>query len=199
MENIQSELALVYVSGKMGSGKTTVCEYLNREYRFGMVNCADRIKLIVSVLTGTTPNENYTNKKLMPVGLEKYGSLGTFQQKVGVGLRDAIGENIWIDVLWNEIEKESKKGLRRIIIGDVRFKNEYNFFNDKGAIAIRIERDRELRKPHMGSRDERHISETDLDKEEFEYRYQNEKTKRELYQYVDKIMSSNSIQKVTKK
>ena len=86
-----------------------------------------------------------------------HDSLGTLQQKVGEGLRQCLSVNVWIDILFHQIQDED-----RVLITDVRYRNEADRIKSEGGLLIRINGD-----PNNDrSKDKRaddHRSETDLD------------------------------------
>ncbi|CAK7995051.1 Hypothetical protein POVR1_LOCUS569 [uncultured virus] len=80
----------------IGVGKDTVLEMILKEWPdYKHLKFADILKLIVSILTSTTVEDNYSRegKARIPKGFDK--SLGTYQQLVGEGLRNIMGSDIW--------------------------------------------------------------------------------------------------------
>ena len=184
-----SKTSILYLSGKAGCGKSMICEWLNKR-GYTVVNIADRIKEVVSTLTGTPLTDQYTTegKAMKPEGLEILGTLGGLQQTVGTLFRTHLHRDVWIHVCWNHIEKMIQAGEQKIVIGDVRMKREAQFFEEKGVHGIRIERPRVQRLPYIRGRDEKHITETDLDTYDFAIRIHNGGTKESLFKRMEGIL-----------
>jgi hypothetical protein len=109
----------------------------------------------------------------------KKTSLGQCQQKVGMAFRALFGKDIWL----KDAALQLKNSKYRInVVVDGRLKNEANFFKLKHkAVLIRLERYYELREGSFGKRDPNHISETDLDDYQFQFKFVNNGTKEELF------------------
>lgn len=146
---------IVMISGKQGSGKTTLqMELQNRWPGDTMnVNFADVLyrmhDAVLDVLHCYWP----------PRDIKKDGPL---LQLLGTDWGRKIDQNIWIKILRKKIESyDLKNGL--IIVGDCRFQNELDGIPE--ALRVRLECDRETRKARcsMWRDNEAHPSEVDLD------------------------------------
>jgi IS5 family transposase len=90
--------------------------------------------------------------------------------------RNIHGEDIWIRYIkaWSELHMS--RGIKYIIISDVRFKNEYEFIKKNGGLIFRMfapnRNEKRLRKESidekMYEKIKNHQSETDLDDVEFD-------------------------------
>lgn len=111
---------------------------------------------------------------------DKDGHVFTYReilQRLGTEVGRAIHPNLWINALFNSLNKDSK-----YIITDVRFTNEAEACLENNATLIRIER---------ASDQMNHSSETSLDNyEHFDHVIDNNGTLEEL---IDKILQLNII------
>lgn len=144
---------------------------------------AHNVKLIVSILTSTTIEENYSRegKAMIPKGFDE--SLGTYQQKVGEGLRQIIGPDVWTLPITNH-----SAPLK--IVSDVRYPNEVKAIENSGGIVIRLHRPDYLRYEALkgDTRNLLHESETALDDYEFQHIIVNDGTLDELEESLWKIL-----------
>lgn len=137
---------IIIFSGKQYSGKDTAAKILLDilpEYK----RCAmgDIIKIEYGKLHNLTYEEIESNKNQYRQGLIDLGNWGRKQSP-----------DYWLEKI---ISQEGK-----IVVTDVRIKHEYEIFKQAGAITIRIEADREIRKLRGGDLiGENDVTETDLD------------------------------------
>jgi hypothetical protein len=169
---------VVGVSGKLASGKTTLCENLLNQFAIFQcpvyfINFADFLKKQIATHTGVPLEHFYTDdgKRMIVPG---YGgkTVGQLLQAWGTALR-TVHEDIWINAAAVDINRfiESRGereeclpfgGQSVILIGDVRMPNEYRFIREHcGGIVLRTEGDPGQRA--SSTRDLNHISECALD------------------------------------
>ncbi len=84
-------------------------------------------------------------------------TIGEIQQEIGTQFRLLYGENIWVDLLFEEWTEECNW-----IITDVRFPNEKKAIKDRGGLCIKLIGD-PMNIKENSKRDLNHISETALD------------------------------------
>jgi hypothetical protein len=160
-------ISIIGISGKYGSGKDTIAAMI-MDLMPGIYtkeSFAYNVKLVSSILTGTTLEEQFTRegKSKIPEGFDQ--TLGRYQQIVGAGMRDIINDKVWILSILNK--KHS------MIISDVRYKNEAEAIEEAGGIVIRVDRPicescvDENGNDYCNGRDPNHPSETDLDNYNF--------------------------------
>jgi hypothetical protein len=164
-------------SGKIGAGKDTAAAFIKNLYPDSkLLAFAVNVKIVVALLTGTTLEENLDREKRKRFIPAFNATLGELQQKVGNGMRAAVGVNVWIDSVLND-PAEYK------IITDVRFPDEVKAIEDAGGMVIRLERSEEHKIQHdvnfefandMRPKDD--ISETALDGYKFKYVVKNDST-----------------------
>ena len=156
-----NKLPNLYLTGRAGSGKTFLANYLIKNYQFTHAKMANSVYMIAEKYLGMNPEKKDRN-------LLQY--LGT-----DVG-RKKIDENIWVnrflDDVW--IAKETSKDLYnkelKFISDDCRFPNENLAFKDHGWIGLYLDVSDEVRVKRLEGRDGdacvdklEHESETALD------------------------------------
>jgi len=136
---------IIIFSGKQYSGKDTAAKILldvMKDYH----RCAmgDIIKLEYGKQHGLTYEEIEKNKSQYRAGLIELGNWGRAQSP-----------DYWLDKI---VDSEGK-----IMVTDVRVPHEYEVFKKAGAIAIRVEADREVRAQRGELIGEDDVTETGLD------------------------------------
>ena len=156
---------IIGISGKLGSGKDYITNYLMNKIidNYKIVpdhrKFADKVKEVTSLITNLPLEYMYTihGKNIYVDVFQK--TVGELQQIIGTEIFRSYDPDFWIKVTLNDIENEDNI---YIIISDVRFKNEADYIKKHNGILIRINGDpKDIRK--SSSRDLNHISETDLD------------------------------------
>jgi len=111
-------LTIVGIAGRIGSGKTTVQDYLGLKYGFFSINFADKLKYIASELRIPPTRDNL--------------------QRLGHGMRQILWDTIWIDQVDNIVEssKTLPLGYSKWVIGDVRYANEAEWLVKKGTLLF---------------------------------------------------------------
>lgn len=153
--------AIIGVSGKIGSGKTTVTQYLidNLRYEFVERSFAYKVKQIASILCGL-PMEDMISQEGKNKRLEAFGGItvGELQQIIGTDMfRQKFSEDVWITSLFLDYKPDEYW-----IVSDVRFKNEADYIRKIGGTLIRLEGDPAGVRA-ASNRNLNHPSETDLD------------------------------------
>lgn len=92
----------ILLLGKMGSGKTTLAKYLEKQYNYNVISFAKPVKQIAIDTFGMKDKDRYL--------LQVIGKTGR-----------AIKPNVWIDLLLEKIEKD-----KPYVIDDCRFINEFD-------------------------------------------------------------------------
>lgn len=120
----------------------------------------------------------------------------------GTDVRRKQNPNYWINKLVYLIITEANKG-NSVFISDVRFENEANSMIDLGGKVIRLEVDEQTRIRRIENRDKltpseahlNHLSETALDKYNFEITFDGTKSikdvSKETLRYLNNFLSSN--------
>jgi dephospho-CoA kinase len=179
---------LIGISGKIGSGKTTVADLIVKHRpNFEKRAYADNSKLVTSIISGIELPHMYTHEgKAMFV--EAFGmTVGEMQQKIGTNaIRNNVHKDSWVLSLFSQWLPESDW-----IVGDVRYPNEAQAILDRHGLLIRVNGDPEnLQK--TTTRDMTHDSETALDNwTKWDYIINNTGTLEQLEQTVVKILNKH--------
>lgn len=179
-KGILKEVEVIGISGKLGTGKNFITEKVLMKMLEPTptmtISLADQIKVNGIVQHGLdrykcfVEKDEHTRKVMQRVGTEEG--------------RDVYGPDIWIRYVMEWMIIHASRGVKRFLIPDVRFHNEFDFVKELGGIMIRINApkrnrialEREAAKgsgtpESIGS----HRSETDLDNgREFDYVIEND-------------------------
>ncbi len=165
---------IIAISGKIGSGKSTVGDIFERE-GFVLDSFAKSVKDICCILFGydrDTIEGSTLNSRIWRESIDKKHTnllkrdFTPRDAMVLVGTefgRNMVHPNIWVNTLFNRYDKNTN-----LLITDLRFPNEYEEIKKRGGIVIRINRSNE--------NSSNHISECALDNHNFDYVINNDGT-----------------------
>lgn len=122
----------LFLTGKAGSGKSTMAEYLCKKYNFVPLKIAEPMYYLAHEFF------NMINKDR------------PLLQKIGNGFR-AIDNDVWINHLIKELNKIDNN--INIVIDDCRFLNEFTKLKEKGFKGVYISCDDKIRYERLKSRD----------------------------------------------
>lgn len=161
---------IIAISGKYQSGKDTLARYLLEALPgFAPKMFAEKLKLVVSILTGVPVAEMSTTDGKQRYLREWGMTVGEMLQRIGTdGVRNRVHRDAWVLATFAYYTPASNW-----IITDCRFPNEADAVKSRGGIIVRVNRTaREL-----GGRDPKHESETALDAYQgFDFIFQNDGT-----------------------
>lgn len=175
---------IIGLSGYARSGKDTAADHLVNEYGFTRYSFAAPMKEAMYRLNPIVHSDqigNFRYKDLVDVyGLDTAKDshpeirrlLQVFGTEVG---RDMFGENFWVNLALNSAKED------RVVISDVRFKNEAEGIKAAGGEVWRINR------IGIGPVTD-HPSEIDLDGYPFDYVIDNDSTVQDLNSAIDAII-----------
>jgi len=175
---------LIGLSGKAGSGKSTVTRYLN-DKGFGTRKFAGPLKAMIAALLEqqgvspeTTPDFIEGHLKEIPTdylaGRSPRYAMQTLGTEWGRGL---ISQNFWVDAAMKQIVP----GDGDIIFDDVRFPNEALAIRRAGGVVVNVVR------PALDPV-EAHSSEEALADFAFNYVIYNDSTMNKLYERIDTFL-----------
>jgi cytidylate kinase len=151
-------MILIGISGKIGSGKDTLADFIMKHAPFEKKSFAEKIKKTGAYLTGTAVELWYTQEGKNVFLPEWDMTIGEFQQKLGTdAARVGLHDKTWIISLFADLKPTSQW-----LIKDLRFKNEAYAIKERDGIVLRINGD-PAKIRENSKRDLTHISETDLD------------------------------------
>lgn len=166
-----SDMTLIFLMGRQRAGKDTVADYLVKEYGFEKLALADEVKDIAKDYFGMEEKDR-----------------GLLIQ-IGTKMRE-IDPDVWINILWRLVSLRHRFGVDRFVIPDVRFPNEYEFFQKQGGIPVRVDAPWSIRhlRPGYDEEFESDPTETQLDEYPSKITLFNWGTFDQLYYQVDKFM-----------
>jgi hypothetical protein len=155
---------IIGISGKIGSGKDTVGEIIqklcltNEAPNFEIKKFAGKLKAVGSLLTGI-PIEMFEDQEFKKTDLPsewvyiengyaaRNMTVRDFLQKLGTeAMRDNLHTNVWVNALFSDykaIERIPEKRMSIMpnwIITDMRFPNEMEAVVNRNGITIRVNR-----------------------------------------------------------
>jgi hypothetical protein len=186
---------LIGLSGKAGSGKSTVGDYLCGAHGYEQFAFAGALKEVVALAFGFSEEQLYGRHKetLDP----RWGvSPRWCMQWLGTEVLRAKWPEIWIYHLRREILGFlSLNGQRPVVVTDVRFRDEAEALKRMGAVLVRLERPglRGAGGYYSTLRScayETHLSETDLDSYRgWDYFIENAGSLQDLAQLIETILA----------
>jgi hypothetical protein len=155
-------MKILLISGKQGSGKTTLAEGLTKVCHALMYEpIRTRFSEILYKI------HDSARDTARSYGIDYPTKFGPLLQELGTSLgRDTFGEDIWVDALKRKVEKDSiHNGV--VIIDDARFLNEIECFDgsEHQVFKIRLDASKDNRQERADAwRDnDTHASEVSLD------------------------------------
>ncbi len=170
-----NQMKIIAISGKKHSGKDTVASMLMKRLPGTSVRVAfaDELKLEIARNYHVTVPYIEGNKDTFRTVLQGHGSIQKFLH----------GEHYWIEQYLLRLHNCTHDGIYPdyVLTPDLRYKNEYNYLTDLGAIIIRVNR-------NLGELPDTHSSETDLDRVEFPLTIVNNSTMEFLEYNVEQLI-----------
>jgi energy-coupling factor transporter ATP-binding protein EcfA2 len=159
-------MQIILISGKQGSGKTT----LVKAFEIFARNSNENIQFVgMKFADPLYKMQNRVLDVLDEYGFETPNKDGVLLQLLGTEWgRKVYGDDIWAKICRRRVDFEIAHFILRqekllIVIDDCRFPNELEIFPD--AFKIRLHADRDVRKERCDAwrENENHLSETALD------------------------------------
>lgn len=180
-------MKLIGLSGRAGSGKDTVANYMVNNYNYTKLSFGKVLKDVVSCIFGwpryllegdTKESREFREKedKWWSEHLKIKITPRIAMQKIGTDVfRMHFHQDIWLLILKKQITKYDK-----IVVTDIRFLNEYNMIKNMGGNVFKISKSNIIK--------DTHLSENILDNIQFKYEIDNNGTIEELYQKIDNLL-----------
>jgi len=199
---------LVGIMGRKGSGKDTCADYLVKQYGFVKKSFADPLKKVCQELFLFTNEQLYgtLEQKETPDPRWFNCSPRTAMQFVGTDLfRDRLDEimpGLKKNIFTHHFKLYYKENPNiKIVIADVRFKNEVDLIKSLGGVIIKLDRLRtnnftrntfnifqSIKNIIRSLITPDHSSESELDNLHGDYDIMNDSTQQQLYNKLDVIM-----------
>ena len=129
-------MVLIGLIGFKNSGKDTVADYLVRQHGFRKYAFADPVKEICKIMFRLDLEQLHDPVRKEQLD-ERWGMTPrTMMQKVGTDMiRNMWGEDFWVR---NMNARVPSHGSDRVVVSDVRFRNEADWIQQKGGILVRV-------------------------------------------------------------
>lgn len=147
-------MILIGIMGKAQTGKDTVAQFLVQEFKFEQFAFATALKLFCTNLFCLSYHQLNTPEGKQLVDKHYKKSPREILQQTGDALR-SVYNNIWVEQLDRKIV-----GHPRVVISDVRFRNEAEYVKKNGGFLIKLVRT----DFSIGGKEAAHVSENDLDR-----------------------------------
>lgn len=132
---------IIGISGKAGSGKDTIADYLREEYGFAKIAFAEPMKTFCADLFDWGGEELYGPSELREIVDPEWGfSPRKALQMLGTEWGRALNENMWVKIGLNKAKQKIQDGYPGVVITDCRFRNEIDYVKAAGGSVIRIVR-----------------------------------------------------------
>ncbi len=163
MTEPQKKVLLVGISGKIGSGKTTLADELaSQVQKTTICNFADALKIEVADQYGIELARFYKQEeKNKPVSDSDPTTLGELLQRHGEERR-AENADYWVERTGAYIDALGTDAFELVVVGDVRRTNEAAFITKRGGLLVRLNGDPGGVRA-ASTRDPNHPSEVELD------------------------------------
>ena len=185
---------LIGIIGCIGSGKTTVAEYLTKYFEMKEYSFASPIKNIATIM-GFEHDEIYgTQEEKLKKNIYWRISGREFLQKFGTEIgREMMpkvipnmymGENDspWIrlfEIEWARLK--DREMIPKMVVSDCRFEDEIKSIRNRGGFIVKIDR----KVPRKYGTEHHHASEKHIDSLYYDICIKNNGTKKELYDTIN--------------
>ena len=159
------------------------------KYGYQKVTFADPIKETCRCIFGFDDEQLYGTRKevidttwnITPRKAFQFVGTDLFRNHFGECCPD-VGENIWVTVVRNKIRRELELyPTKKFVISDIRYQNELDCVKQLNGSIIKLTRE--------SSHVDTHASEMYLDQLVADYNYDNNRDKKSMYDYIDRLLS----------
>lgn len=177
------------------NGKDTMADYLCQKYKFIKLTFATPLKEACKLLFGFTEEQINGDKKevidtrwgVSPRTVLQFIGTDLFRKQMKT-IIPGIEDNFWVICLKNNIEQILKNYPNaRIVISDVRFPNEAKIIQQLKGQTVKIIRS------SINNTSDQHASEKMTDNIKCDFIIENNGTKDQFYEKIDKFVSDNKL------
>jgi hypothetical protein len=186
---MSSKPLLIGLSGKAGSGKSTVGDYLAGAHGYAQFAFAGALKAVVQTAFHFTDEQMVFGKEVVDPRCGK--SPRWCLQHFGSAFREVWPE-VWIwNLRWEILGFLAENGQYPIVVTDLRFRDEAAALKAMGAVLVRLRRDKDHRLEACATGIPGHVSEVDLDGwEGWDYRIVNDGSLTDLVAEVENMLAA---------
>lgn len=133
-------MKLIGLTGKAGSGKDTVANYLKKDHWWQSVAFADPIRAGMRAIIGLEDKHfQHPDKEVV---LPEFGkSPRQMMQTLGTEWgRECVNQDLWLILADKKIKQFHAQGFN-VAVTDVRFENEAEFIRKQGGTIVHVHRD----------------------------------------------------------
>jgi hypothetical protein len=180
---------IIGITGRKGSGKDTIGEYLINNHGYIRIGFADTLKQVCGMIFGFSDEQLYGSLK---EDTDDYWNHSPREilQKVGTDLfrnhapkvLKYLDEDIWIRSVERKINNLKKEGNKKFVITDVRFQNELDFITKMNGVSLKVVRN------VKDNEYSNHESEISIDDFKTDHQIENNSTLNNLYENIEKII-----------
>ena len=180
---------IIGITGKKFNGKDTVSDYIVSKYKFTKIAYAEPLKEVCRNLFNFNDDQLYGNKKedidpfwnITP--RHAFQFIGTDMIRNNANkLISGINNNFWVKCLEKRILDLNSRGIKNIIISDIRFINEADIVKHLNGKIIKVCRNID--------NNDTHISELEINNINEDILIENNGSLEELYSKIDTYLSS---------
>lgn len=129
-------MILIGLMGYKQSGKDTCADYLVKNYGFKKYAFAEPLKQVCKIMFQLETRQLEDMEWKEKIDLRWNMTPRQIMQKVGTDMvRNVLGENFWIQNIDMRIKKDQEE---KVVVSDVRFKNEAEWIKQHHGVLVRI-------------------------------------------------------------
>jgi len=198
---------IIGLTGKKGSGKDTLANYLIKKYNYTRLAFADPLKDSCKIIFGLTNEQVHGNKKeeidpywnITPRKILQFVGTELYREKIGELLPN-VGKNIWVNVIDRKLQENLEN---KYVITDIRFQNELDLVKKYNGKIIKINREKNQKQEYIRSANavqqehvpveyDQHVSENYIDDLKSDYIIYNNSSIPELYELFEQNFKNYS-------
>lgn len=170
----------IAISGKAGTGKSTLTDLLIKEYikkynneNYKTIAFADPLKAIAKIMAPDISNNclygpsEFRRTKVRSLSKYKEITVRELLNKIGTDFGRSLNPSIWIDVFNESCLHFQNTYINQqsiLIVSDVRYENEMSYVKNNGFYTVKIQRQTEYNIEHSSETEQENFNDC-FDKE----------------------------------